>query len=249
MEKTDTDLHPKSSPEETPKEISYKYRFRFKNGLEKQFDILLDRKTLDVIPREGAGKYPDWVKLRNFRCSICSLDAGKHEFCPIAVNLIEIIDFFREYFSYERVDVSVKTFEREYSCSTSVQKAVSSLMGIYMVASGCPVMRKIEPMVRFHLPFSTLEETSYRTVSMYLLSQYFRQEQGKAPDWALEKLNKIYDDIRVVNQNICDKLTVLSSKDGIVNAVIQLDCFACTISLSLYKKLLKKFEKTFEPFE
>tara|TARA_B100000686_G_scaffold86198_1_gene93073 strand:- start:90 stop:251 length:162 start_codon:yes stop_codon:yes gene_type:complete len=48
------------------------------------------------------------------------------------------------------------TDERCYVEHTTMTEAVSSLLGIYMVTSGCPVMDKLRPMVRFHLPLATV---------------------------------------------------------------------------------------------
>ena len=56
---------------------------------------------------------------------------------------------------------------------------VFSLIGIYMVTSGCPIMDKLRPMARFHLPFASTEETIYRAISTYLLGQYFLEQKGK----------------------------------------------------------------------
>ena len=36
-------------------------------------------------------------------------------------------------------------------------------------------MESLKPMVRFHLPFATVEETVFRSVSTYLLSQYLAE--------------------------------------------------------------------------
>jgi len=49
-----------------------------------------------------------------------------------------------------------------------------------------PIFEKLKPMVRFHLPFASIEETKYRAISMYLLAQYFLYQQGSQPDWDLK---------------------------------------------------------------
>lgn len=116
--------------------------------------------------------YPEWTELKNFKCPNCLLVENEYKYCPIAVNIIDLIDFFKTS-SYPEVNVIVDTEIRRYSKHPSLQKGISSLMGIYMVTSGCLIMEKLKPMVRYHLPFATLEETSYRMVSMDLLAQYF----------------------------------------------------------------------------
>jgi Domain of unknown function (DUF6901) len=53
--------------------------------------------------------------------------------------------------------------ERSYFKKTTMQKGIVSLLGILLVSSGCPVMAKLRPMVRFHLPFASMLATTFRT--------------------------------------------------------------------------------------
>ena len=87
-------------------------------------------------------------------------------------------------------------------------------------------MSILRPMVRFHLPFATIEETIYRSVSCYLLAQYFLLKKGKEPDWELEKLAQAYEDIQMINVGMTDRLRSISEEDANANAVVVLDVFA-----------------------
>jgi len=176
--------------------ISFQYRFVFGRGFERTIDVNLDKKTLNLIQTRKAS-YPEWTALESFQCPNCSLDGDNHVFCPIAVNLVGLVDFFRDMISYKEVNLLIRSEERAYIKHTTLQQGISSLVGIYMVTSGCPVMDKLKPMVRFHLPFATLRETQYRVISMYLLAQYFLYRRGKKPDWELKNLVTIYDDIQI----------------------------------------------------
>ncbi len=102
-----------------------------------------------------------------------------------------------------------------------------------MVTSGCPVMDKLRPMVRFHLPFASIEETTYRSLSMYLFAQYFLKAQGKIPDWDLRRLNKLYEDASLVNLGLSERFRKIDIKDSSLNAVAALDCLAQSVSFSL----------------
>ncbi len=73
-------------------------------------------------------------------------------------------------------------------------------------------MDKLRPMVFTHLPFSSLEETLFRAISMYLLAQYFRDQQGQPPDWKLENFTKIYEDIAQVNQSFTKRLLSINPR-------------------------------------
>ena len=232
---------------DSPDKISYHYKFIFSNGIGREFNLALDRKTLNLIsvPRDS---YPEWAELKCFKCPNCSLGESKVRFCPIAVNLIELIDFFKTLLSYEEVEVLIETEARRYMKHTTLQKGLSSLIGIYMVTSGCPVMDKLKPMVRHHLPFATLEETRYRVISMYLLAQYFLFRRGRVPDWELKNLIKIYDDIRIVNKSFCKRLSEIKIKDASVNAVVILDTLADFILFSMDKDTLKDMESQFSAY-
>lgn len=227
--------------------ITYHYKFTFENGLEKEFNIKLDKKTLNLILTEKKAP-PKWAELKYFKCPNCSLNGDQHKFCPIAVNLSELIDFFSDSISYEEVDVLIDTEERKYIKHTPLQKALSSLIGIYMVTSGCQIMEKLKPMVRYHLPFATVEETEYRVLSMYLLAQYFLYKSGKEPDWEMKNLVKIYKDIRVVNENFCKKLSDIGVEDASINALVNLDVFADFVSFSINQDELDNIELLFNAY-
>jgi hypothetical protein len=187
------------------KAVSFQYRFTFGRGFERTIDIKLDEKTLNLIPTKRAS-YPKWTELKYFKCPNCSLDEDQHSFCPIAINLVGTVDLFRDKISFKEVDLLIQSKERYYIKHTTLQQGISSLVGIYMVTSGCPIMEKLKPMARYHLPFATLRETQYRVVSMYLLAQYFLYRRGKKPDWELKNLVKIYDDVQIVNKSFFQRL-------------------------------------------
>ena len=227
--------------------ITMRYRFRFDNDVEKTFKININKKSLVIIadPKES---YPSWTALKVQQCPNCPLDESKHPHCPIAKNLVDVIDFLSTLLSYERVNISIETSERNYSKETDLQSASGSLIGIFMVTSGCPVMNKLSPMVRFHLPFASLEETQYRSISMYLLAQYFLYKHGKTPDWKLKNLPDIYDNINVVNSHFCKRLKEITIKDASLNAIVMLDNSAQYINFSLIDQMLDETEGLFSSY-
>ncbi|HLD28985.1 MAG TPA: hypothetical protein VJC03_01495, partial [bacterium] len=159
----------------------------------------------------------------------------------------EIIDTFKNTVSYEETEVDVKTREREIKGKLPVQKALSSLLGIYMPTSGCPILAKLSPMARFHLPFATVEETVFRSVSTYLLGQYFVMKEGGKPDLELKELKRIYEEIEKVNRSICQRLRNISEKDAHLNAVVILDNFAINLNF-LFDKSLEQLRPIFEVY-
>lgn len=227
--------------------IKYNYKFIFKNRVEKEFKIELDRVTLNLV-QTGNKTCPEWTKLNCFKCPNCILDESQYEFCPVAVNMIDIVDYFSNSVSYEPAEVIVTAEERKYLKRVSLQRGVSSLIGIYMVTSGCPFFETLKPMVRFHLPFATIEETKYRAISMYLMAQYFLYQRGRKPDWDLKKLSKAYENIRIVNENFCKRLRTVEGKDTNLNAVVVLDVFADSVNFSIDMKMANDLDYLFKGY-
>ena len=227
--------------------IIYNYKFIFNSGEEQEFKIELDRYSLDLI--QNREPYcPKWTKLNCCKCPNCTLDEKQHEFCPIAVNLVDIIDCFSIFTASEPVEVIVTANERTYSNEVPLQIGVSSLLGIYMVTSGCPVMEKLKPMVRFHLPFATLEETMYRAISMFLVSQYFIYRHGGYAELNLEKLHKVYDNVKTVNEYFLKRLHTIDTKDSNLKAVVVLDHFANGVNFSIDSKMVDDLSYLFEGY-
>ncbi len=227
--------------------ITYNYKFIFKNGVEKEFNIELDSVTLNLI-QAGNKAYPEWTKLSCFKCPNCILDKRQHEFCPIAVNMVDIIDYFSNLVSNESVTVIVTAEERKYMKRVTLQQGVSSLIGIYMVTSGCPILEQLKPMVRFHLPFATIEETKYRAISMYLLAQYFLYKNGNQPDWDLKKLAEAYENITLVNKSFYKRLRTVEVKDATLKAVIVLDIFADSVNFSIDSRMVDELDYLFKGY-
>ncbi len=222
-------------------EISYD--FDCDDGSKRKFTITIDKKTVEIIDEP---QRTEWAKMSNFRCVHCPLKNA--EYCPLALRLPAIIEFFSNIYSYQTAKIRVKTEERTYVKETSVQHGLSSLLGIIMPASGCPVMAKLKPMVPFHLPFASYAETEYRVFSTYLLAQYLRHKKGLSADWEMEKLAELYEEIRLVNQNVVRKLKDLSQKDANLNAVVILDTFTNFISFSLAGTNFEDFEDYFSVY-
>lgn len=229
------------------KTINYNYKFKFTNGVEKQFNVKLDYSSLELIkPKDKV--HPEWTLLKSFRCPNCSLDEKKYRYCPVAVNIASIIEDFKDSISYEMVDVLIETETRNFLKRTSMQEAINSLIGIHMVSSGCPVLELLKPMINIHLPFSTLKERKYRVLTMYLLAQYFIKKWGGKPDWDFKHLVDIFEDVRIVNKNFCSKLTEIKIKDATINALIALDAFAFYTSLHISENMLNVLEHSFDAY-
>jgi hypothetical protein len=224
--------------------IFFNYYFIFGDGNKETFKIVLDKKTLKYIPDKKEKSSP-WTKLEHHQCSNCPLKKEKSPECPLAINLSSAIPQFSERRSFDHVHVMVETAERTYSKDTTVQNALSAMMGIFMVTSDCPVMASLKPMVRFHLPFATVEETMFRAVTTYLLKQYYKFVNGEETDWNLKGLHTSYEKIQTVNRGMAQRMRSVVDKDANLNALVVLDVFAKELPFSI-EKSLRELEYLFE---
>ena len=230
----------------TEKNITYVYSFRYLDGEINELTLELDNKTLNFINKDNT--LQPWAKLENKKCPNCTLDPQENKYCPIANNLTKVIEIFNNSNSAKKVEVTLRSEARNYVKETSVQSGLSSLVGIIMVSSGCPILDKLRPLVRYHLPLANLDETRFRAISMYLLAQYYRKENGLEPDWNLSGLSKIYAEIGIANKFFCDRLATMKNEDTSVNAVTILNCFANYIPFSLTEGLLSNMDSSFKVF-
>jgi hypothetical protein len=180
---------------------------------------------------------PDWALLEHCRCPHCSLDSGRHRYCPLAAAIAGVVHRFAGILSHDQIFLQVTSEERIVSQTTTAQRALSSFMGVVMAVSGCPHTAFFKPMARFHLPLASEEETIYRSTSMYLLAQYFRARQGFEVDLSLTGLEKIYRDLQIVNTALVDRLRKASKADSSANAVIMLDMYARIMPYVIADKL------------
>lgn len=218
--------------------VEYHYRFDFGNGAIKEFRAVLDATTYayrEPVPVDP----PEWTRLEFSKCSNCPLQGVER--CPVALNLSVITGEFEETKSFTDALVTVTSPERTYQKATTVQRGLSAITGIIMVTSGCPIMDRLRPNVAFHLPFATPLETSYRSVAMYLTAQAIRKMNGEEPDWEMQGLVAIYDDVSKVNKGIARRLRDASGTDSGANAVVILHAFGDFVSIMIETRL-QEFE-------
>ncbi len=229
--------------------INITYEFEFQDGKKSIYPLKLDKKTVSLIPDRKV-PLPPWTKLEHYPCDGCPLIKEGRPHCPIAANISDLIGHFKEIKSTEIVRITVYTAERNYWKIGPVQKGLSSIFGIIMATSNCPVMDFLKPMARFHLPFSTDEETIIRSVSMHLLSQYFIAKKSGQSDLSLDLLDRAYSMAQKVNRGICNRISSVireskSQGDATSNAVVILDTFSQLLQVEIEKNL-ESFAPLFE---
>jgi len=212
--------------------IPFKYIFILPDENQIQIDIQIDAQNLNII-NHCSDPLPGWAGLDFFQCPHCPLTITTHTHCPLAASLVNIVNQLDNLSSYHEIQVKVVMKNRTILKKTTVQKGLSSLMGLAIASSGCPHTKFFKPMARFHLPLADEEETIFRVTSMYLLGQYFLKNEGKSANFDLKGLMEIYDNMHLVNTSISKRLRVSSKTDSAVNAIILLDLFTHVLPLSI----------------
>jgi hypothetical protein len=222
------------------------YRFTFPDEKAKSFVLTFNAKTIVLDPPEIKDA-PFWIPLAYEQCPHCPLSEDEHPNCPVAVNLAPVIDQFDRLMSYDKIKVEVTSNERHVVQQTTAQEGISSLMGLLIAGSSCPVTHFFKPMARYHLPFATKEETMWRAAATYLLSCYFTKERIQLSDMDLKGLIQIYNDVATLNDSLVQRLRKATSRDSTVNALVHLDVFAKFLTPPLDDSL-EQIRPIFDPF-
>ncbi len=213
------------------KTIKFTYIFEFKDVPNIFYDLLIDPVRLRLI-KDLIDNPPRWTKLNYKKCRCCSLEENQNPYCPIALNLVDLIETFKNVSSYRDCKVTCVTAERAFSKDTSAMEGLTSIFGVIMATSDCPVMSFFRPMARFHLPFSTIEETMVRVTSLYMLQRHLMARAGvKVDPGDLRPLEAQYKKVEQVNQGLLDRITGQARLDADKNAIVTLHSLAQFLSM------------------
>jgi hypothetical protein len=209
------------------------YHFQFPDGRTESLQVS------PAVPGQVPADLPPWTALGFHQCANCPLSATDTAHCPMAVSFVPLVALFDKVRSYDDVTAWVESDERTVTKRTSVQRVLRSLMGVLTASSDCPHIEFLKPMARYHLPFSSTEETLYRVVSTYLLAQHFLRQQGKPADAGLEGLKAHYRELQQVNAGMAARLGAIREEggDSSVNALVLLDLFAQSLPDSIDAQL------------
>lgn len=214
--------------------LRYSLRFPGGGGLDFPLEFTPEDFTLLVPVRS---EWPDWTALERHQCEHCPLTVATSPRCPLAVAIVNVVEATDQLVSHDTVEVEVANGARTIAVTRPAQDALRSLMGLIIPTSGCPHTGYFRPMARFHLPFSTQDETLYRATAMYLMAQQLRRAQGLEADPGFDGLADIYADINLVNIHVSERLQEAADKDSTRNAVALLDVFAQLVPMQLDQAL------------
>lgn len=216
--------------------MAVEYRITFDNDHAFNYKIEIDRE-----PLSGAEYIPlsDWTDLPHEQCTNCPLDPAKHKTCPAAADLQTVVEDFKGLPAFKKAWVHVRTREREYSKLANLEEAIRSLLGVIMATSACPILARLKPMAHTHLPFASNNEFTLRTISMYVMREYFRMHEGQKADWELTELTNDFKDLQLVNQALWHRINDVCAGDTNLKAFLSFFSMSSSMTYSLETQLQK----------
>lgn len=216
-----------------PKDIlHFTYRLTAAEYDSTDFLIEVDKQSMTLISPTKP-PYPFWTELSYQQCRNCPLNPQQWPHCPVAINLVPLLDLCGHLVSHKPMTVEVLTDRRTIRGETTAQHIASSILGLIMATSPCPHTEFLKPMARFHLPLADQDETIYRVTTMFLLAQYFRYKDDLPYSLELDELLSIYKNLQIINLHLTQRLKTAISEDAAVNGVILLDLLSKTVAWSI----------------
>ncbi len=217
--------------------MSITYLFKF---LEDGTELTFETASATDKQHNPHSKTPAaWTKLEYCQCSNCPLKRSEHSHCPAALDMQPIVEDFRKLPGFTKVEVIVKSHEREYRKVTGLEEGLRSLMGLVMANSDCPILANLKPMAFTHLPFSSQDEFIVRTAGTYLLRQYFNMKDHKEADWDLDGLVALNRELQLVNQAVWQRVHSACEGDSNLKALLSFFTLSSSVSYSLETQLNK----------
>ena len=212
--------------------LHFTYRLTADDCDSTEFLIDVDKQSM-VLISSTMPPYPSWTALTYQQCRNCPLKAEQSPHCPVAINLVPLLELCGHLVSHKQMSVEVITDRRTFCADTTAQHVASSILGLIMATSPCPHTEYLKPMARFHLPLADQDETIYRVTTMFLLAQYFRYKDGLPYSLELDELLVIYQNLQIINLHLTQRLKTAISEDATVNGVILLDLLSKSVAWSI----------------
>ena len=224
--------------------VDVKYIFDFKNGDSKSFSIHAD--LLSKTPVLYTKDPPAWTELNFHKCPHCPLSHEKDRYCPAALSITDIVEYFSRNPKDEESKCTVVLPDKYIVGEKHIYESISSLLGLRFATSQCPILQEFRLMVRFHEPFTSPFYTVYRATSMYLLKQYFKKSNGESPDWELKGLKDFYEMIAVTNRKMGERLKETGSKHcaPCSMTVLNVLTLAMTLLIDEHLEILKELDRS-----
>ncbi len=215
--------------------MKIQYRFDIEDtALEYEVDV--DRDFDFGAERKDA---PHWAELKHNQCPNCPLTVKDCQYCPVAIDLAAVVTDFQRLPAQKNAVIRVATPEREYKKETALEEGLRSLMGLIMASSACPILTQLKPNARNHLPFASQDDFIIRSTALYLLKQYFNYREGKRPDWDLQGLISLNQELQTLNEAFWGRVKEACEGDSNLKALLSFLDMSSSVSYSLEAQLQK----------
>ena len=193
-----------------------RYQIKSETGEQFSFDV---QNHKDLEPRElnSRSDLPDWVKLENYQCTICPFTSEKITFCPAAFELQDVIQQCSNCISHERVELSRLDKEGTVTTETDMQRALFAVIGEKVISSACSMLNSRQWSLDYYSILTTPENLFYRSISSYLMRQYFTSPGRRDPD--LKGHLDYLDEVIHIFNNLLQRIRGVSSQDASNNAL------------------------------
>jgi hypothetical protein len=193
-----------------------RYQITSETGDQFSFDVQ-NHKDLDPRELNSHSDLPDWVKLEYHQCPICPFKSENVTFCPAAFELQDVIHQCSDCISYERVELSRIAEEGTVTTETDMQKALFAVIGEKAISSACSLLNSRQWSLGYYSILSTPENLFYRSISSYLMRQFFTSPGIYDPDLKghLDNL----DEVIHIFGNLLQRIRGVSSQDASNNAL------------------------------
>ncbi len=193
-----------------------RYQIKSETGEQISFNVQ-NHKDLDPQELNSYSDLPDWVKLEYHQCPICPFNSENITFCPAAFEMQDVIHQCSSCISTERVELSRIAEEGTVTTETDMQKALFAVIGEKAISSACSVLNSRQWSLDYYSILTTPENLFYRSISSYLMRQYFASPGKCDPDLKghLDYLDEVID----IFGNLLQRIRGKSSQDASNNAL------------------------------
>lgn len=213
------------------------YRIEAEDGSREEFALDISLPAVELAPPPAKG-LPDWTRLDYHQCEHCPLKPRQSPYCPVAAQLVDYGQRMGRAVSYKKVKLTVDQEGKHLTAEVPAHEALRSVLGLVMATSGCPHMKFFKALARYHQPLADMELTILRSMSFYLLHQYFRGTKPLDWDTSFAGLIEIYKAAQEVNRGLANRLRQAQVFKEL-NWLAELDTFAAMMPLTVERSLLK----------
>lgn len=163
---------------------------------------------------------PDWTRLSCHQCSVCPLSSVNTEYCPLAYDMIDLVDHFSRSKSCDKVHFHMWTRGEMHSLHTDLKRALAYLYAAILAASSCPYASLLSPVSKFWKSFPDTDDVMFYTTSFRLLGDYLHEvPDNNAEEMSLDSSKACT--VSVIFHNLLLRLRESSASDANIKALIK----------------------------